>query len=200
VKSGASTKELLAALAEAEIAGNKKTLANKVTANVTMPPDYSLEAWERSNLADRIQEQRCGKDDGGGTPPISQIFNECIPLSNVTPLVAATEPSKGSLASFFSGSTSQAPNPSLGGAARDKAAGIAHCAFQHTPGHLHCDGQANVPRDAVPYTPSLLPLTLVLLARLSSHHRRCILCAPTFQCAVCLVAGVPAGTHARPHC
>jgi hypothetical protein len=119
VKSGASTKELLAALAEAEIGRNTKTLANRVTANVTMPPDSppcSLEAWDRSNLAYRIQKQLGCKDDGGLTPPISQLFNECMPLSDVAPLVAATEePSKVSLASSFSGSMmSQAPNPSLG--------------------------------------------------------------------------------------
>ncbi len=59
MKSGTSTKELLAALAEVEIVRNTTSLANRVTANVTMPPDsplYSLEEWESSNLADRIQE------------------------------------------------------------------------------------------------------------------------------------------------
>ncbi len=117
MKSRASTKELLAALAEAKIVRNTKILAERVTANVSMPPDSppcSLEAWERVNLAYMIQKQRYGNDDGGRTPPISQLFNECIPLSDVAPLVAATSSANVLLASSFSGSTSQAPNPSLG--------------------------------------------------------------------------------------
>jgi hypothetical protein len=93
VKSGASTKELLTALAEAEINQSTKILADRVTTNVTMPPDsppLSLEAWRNSNLADRIQDQRGGKDDGGLTPPIALLFNECVPLNDVAALVANT--------------------------------------------------------------------------------------------------------------
>jgi hypothetical protein len=106
VKNGAKAKELLTALAEAEINRNTKILANRVTTNVTMPPDsppYSLEAWKNSNLADRIQKQRCGKDDGGLTPPIALIFNDCVLLGDVAALVAATEPSNTGFCSSRSG-------------------------------------------------------------------------------------------------
>ncbi len=171
VKSGANTKELLSALAAAQAAQRTSHFTKDVTSKVSRPPNspnLSLEAWQNSNLADRIQDQRCGKDDGGLTPPISLLFNECIPSSDVAAVVAATEHPKVSLASTLSVSTRPAPHPSFGGAAVDPAAGFAHCAFQPTPGHSHCDGQANVPLDAVP-TPLPLPLMLVLLARLSSH-------------------------------
>jgi hypothetical protein len=94
----------------------------------------------------------CVKDDGERTPPISQLLDEYITFSDVAALVAATEPPSVPFASSLSGSASQAPHPSFGGAALDPAAGIAHCAFQPTSGHSHCDGQANAPLDAVPTT------------------------------------------------
>jgi hypothetical protein len=172
LKSGATQKELLATLAEAKIVQNTKIRAEIVTSNVLMQPDSppcSLEEWERANLEHIIQEQRFGEDDGGRTPPISELFNKGIPVSDVAPSVAATSPANVLFTSSFSGSTSQAPHPSFGGAAVESAAGIAHCALQPTPGHSHCYDQAHVPLDAVPLTPLPPPLMLALLARLSSH-------------------------------
>ncbi len=67
VKSGATQKELLAALAEAKIVQNTKIRAEIVTSNVLMQPDSppcSLEEWERASLERMIQEQRFGEDDG----------------------------------------------------------------------------------------------------------------------------------------
>jgi hypothetical protein len=163
VKCGANTKELLSALAAAQTAQRTSNFTEDVTSKASRPlnsPSYSLEAWERANLADRNQDPRGGKDDGGLAPPISLLLSECIPFSDVASVVAATEHSKVSLASTFSVSTRPAPHPSFGGAAVDPAAGIAHCALQPTPGHSHCDGQANVPLDAVPTTPLPLPPTL----------------------------------------
>ncbi len=67
LESGASAKELLAALAEADTARETKLYAESVTSNVLMPPDSSpcsLEEWERANLEHMIQEQRYGKDNG----------------------------------------------------------------------------------------------------------------------------------------
>jgi hypothetical protein len=181
---------LLAALAEAETARGTKTFAKSVTSNVFMPPDSppcSLEQWERANLERMIQEQRFGEDDGGRTPPISELFNKGIPVSDVAPSVAATSPANVLFASSFSGSTSQVPHPSFGGAAVESAAGIAHCALQPTPGHSHCDGQAHVPLGAVPLTPLLpSPLMQALLARLSSHivgQRRWF--RPPEECGFC---------------
>jgi hypothetical protein len=172
VKCGANTKELLSALAAAQTAQRTSNFTEDVTSKISRPPNspsYSLEAWERANLADSFQDPRDGKNDGGLTPPISLLLSDCIPYSDVAAVVAATEQSKASLASVLSVSTRPAPHPSFGGAAENHAAGIAHFALQPTPGHSHCDGQANVPLDAVPTTPLPLPLTLVLLARLSFH-------------------------------
>jgi hypothetical protein len=63
VKSGATQKELLAALAEAKILQNTKNKAEMFTSNVLMQPDSppcSLEEWERANLGRMIREQRFG--------------------------------------------------------------------------------------------------------------------------------------------
>ncbi len=153
VKCGANTKLLLSALAEAQTVQRASNFTEDVTSKVSRPPNspfYSLEAWERANLADRNQDPRDGKNDGGLTPPISLLLNDCIPFSDVAAVVAPTEYSKVSLASTLSVSTRQAPHPSFGDAEVDSAAGIAHCEFQPTPGHSHCDGQAHVPLDAVP--------------------------------------------------
>ena len=97
------------------------------------------------------------------------LFDECIPLSDVVALVAATEPSKVSLASFLSGSTSQAPHPWFGGAVVEPAAGSAHESFQPDPGHVKNDGQVGAGLDAAPPTPSLPPPLLVRLARFRTH-------------------------------
>ncbi len=97
------------------------------------------------------------------------IFDEFIPLSDVVALVAATEPSKVSLASSLSGSTSQAPHPSFGGAVVEPAAGSAHGAFQPDPGHVKNDGLVRAGLDAAPPTPSLPPPLLVRLARFRTH-------------------------------
>jgi hypothetical protein len=95
---------------------------------------------------------RGGKDDSRLTPPISFLLKECIPFSDVAALVAATEPPSVPLASSMSASTSQAPNPSLGSAARDTATGSAHRAFQPDPGHVRNDGQVRAGLDAAPPT------------------------------------------------
>jgi hypothetical protein len=105
------------------------------------------------------RQQLYGKDSGERTPPTSQLLGEYLPLSDVAPLVVATSPANLLLASSFSGSTSQAPDPSLGGAARDTHAGIAHSAFQPTPGHVKNNGQTNVPLDAAPPTPLAVAAT-----------------------------------------
>ncbi len=65
VKSGASAKELLAALAEAETARETKTFAENVTSNDFMHPDSppsNLEARKYAIREQRIQEQHFGKD------------------------------------------------------------------------------------------------------------------------------------------
>ncbi len=117
VKSGATQTELLAALAEAKVVQNTKNKAEMFTSNVLMQPDSppcSLEEWERANLGRMIQEQRFfGEDDGGRTPPISDLFNKGIPVSDVAPSVAATSPANVLFTSSFSGSTSQAPHTRL---------------------------------------------------------------------------------------
>ncbi len=143
VNSGATQKELLAALAEAVTARETKTFAESVTSNVFMHPDSppnNLEAREYAIRAQRIQEQHFGKDADGQTPPISQLLNKGIPVSDVAPSVAATSPANVLFTSSFSGYTSQAPHPSFGGAAVDPAFGIAHCALQPTPGHMKNNG------------------------------------------------------------
>ncbi len=113
VKSGATQKELLAALAEAKIAQNTKNKAEIVTSNVLLQTSSTcgLEEWQRANLERTIQDPRDGKNDGGLTPPISRLLSECIPLSDVAAVVAATEQSKASLASVLSVSTRPAPHP-----------------------------------------------------------------------------------------
>jgi hypothetical protein len=132
---GANTKELLAALEAAQTAQRTSNITEDVTSKVSRPPNfpsYSLEAWERrANLADRFQDPRGGKDDGGLTPPISRLLSEeCIPFSDVAAVVAATKQSNASLASVLSVSTRPAPHPSFGGATKNCAAGIAHhCAL-----------------------------------------------------------------------
>ncbi len=108
VKCGANTKELLSALAAAQTAQRTSIFTEDVTLSVSMPsnsPFYSLEAWERANLANRNHDPRGGKDEGGLTPPISLLLSECIPFSDVAAVVAATEHSKVSLASSLSVST-----------------------------------------------------------------------------------------------
>ncbi len=76
--SGATQKELLAALAEAKIAQNTKNKDEIVTSNVLMQPESStcsLEEWQRANLERIIQDPRDGKNDGGLTPPISRLLS-----------------------------------------------------------------------------------------------------------------------------
>ncbi len=78
----------------AQTAQRTSNITEDVTSKVSMPsnsPSYSLEAWERANLADKDQDPRGGKDAGGLTPPISLLLSECIPFSDVAALVAATE-------------------------------------------------------------------------------------------------------------
>ncbi len=61
VKSGATQKELLAALAEAKIVQNMKNKAEMITSNVLMQPESST-----CSLEDPLD----GNNDGGLTPPI----------------------------------------------------------------------------------------------------------------------------------
>jgi hypothetical protein len=59
MKCGANIKELLSALAAAQTTERTSIVAVDVTLGASMPPDsplYSLEAWEKANLADRIQD------------------------------------------------------------------------------------------------------------------------------------------------
>jgi hypothetical protein len=139
VECGANTKELLSALAAAQAAQRTSIVAKDVTLSVSMLPDsppHSLEEWQRANLQRIIQDQRDGKIDGGLTPPITRSLCEGIPFSDVAALVAVTEPSSVLFASSLSGSTSQAPHPSFGGAVVKPAIGSAYEIFQPDPGHV----------------------------------------------------------------
>ena len=116
-------------------------------------PPFSQEAPQHSDLSRTTREQRYDKDYGERTPPILQFLDECNTVSDVAALVAATEPPPSvPLASSMPVSTSQAPNPSLGSAARDTATGGAHRAFQPDPGHVRNDGQVREGLDAAPPT------------------------------------------------
>ncbi len=57
------------------------------------PPPFSDEAWERSNLTHMIRMQRSGKDDGERTPPIQQVLDAHVQVSNVAGSDAALPPS-----------------------------------------------------------------------------------------------------------
>jgi hypothetical protein len=95
-----------------------------------------------------MRKKRYGKDTAGEhTPPISQLLDGHLSLSDVAASDAAPTPSNASIASFLAGSTSRAPDPTQGLAAVDSAAGSAHSVFQPTPGHMKINDQTSVPLD-----------------------------------------------------
>jgi hypothetical protein len=66
------------------------------------------------NLEHMIQEQRYGKDNGEQTPPILQLLNKCMPLSDSAPLVATPSSAKVLIASSFLVPPAKLPTYRLG--------------------------------------------------------------------------------------
>jgi hypothetical protein len=167
VKCGANTKELLTAPAEAEINQSTSIFAENVTSGVSMPPDsppYSLEAWERANLSDRIQEPR-----GRQAPPISLLLKKCIPFSSSGGISSRHRAPLGATCIVYV----CFHEPSFQPIVRERGegtAGIAHSAFQPAPGHMKNDDQVSVPLDAVPPTPLTVAATASIASQVSDPH------------------------------